>query len=400
MGIFYHFGGQRSLEPKPDVVLLTVAQILPELNSGGVEKGTLEVATGLVEAGHRSIVISGGGRLVESLVAGGSEHICLPVGKKSPLTLRMIPKLRAMLRKERVDVLHARSRVPAWLSVLTLKSLPPRLRPAFLTTVHGLYSVNRYSRVMTFGQQVECVSQTVKDYVLTNYPSVPADKLKLIYRGVDPDLFHPEYRATSEWVQAFRDEFDLADRPIVALVGRLTRLKGHFDFLRLMDALKDRRPDAVGLIVGGEDPRRATYAAEIRDAVSKRSNVVLTGYRSDVRDIMSVCSCVVSLSSQPESFGRTVLESLALGVPVAGYEHGGVGEILNTLFADGCVPVGETDRLIETVDQILESTPDAKIGNNTYFTLGRMVSDTLKLYESVGQDGSNRMSGREGLKQP
>ena len=385
--------GLQSLSPlkNTDIPLLTVAQILPELNSGGVEKGTLEVAAGLVEAGHRSIVISGGGRLVESLCAGGSEHVSMPVGRKSPLTLATVPKLRSLLRREKIDVLHARSRVPAWVSLLAVRSLPKSVRPAFLTTVHGLYSVNRFSRIMTSGQRVECVSETVKDYVLNNYSGVDAGKLQLIYRGVDPNLYHPKFRATAEWEQAFRTEFAVGSRPIVALVGRLTRLKGHADFLELMAGLQAKGSDAVGLVVGGEDPRRAAYAAEVRAAAAKVSNVVLTDYRSDVREILSVCSAVVSLSSKPESFGRTVLESLALGVPVAGYEHGGVGEILNAMFAAGRVPVGEVDVLIETVDQILKNAEPAKIAENTKFTLGQMVSDTVNLYQSVGSANVHRM---------
>ena len=145
--------------------LLTVAQILPEMHSGGVEKGTLEVARALVEAGHRSIVISAGGRMVEALQGAGSEHIAMPVGRKGPTTLALIPKLRTLLRDNQVNVLHARSRVPAWLSVLALKRFGPQ-RPAFLTTVHGLYSVNRFSKVMTRGDRVVCVSQTVQQLSL------------------------------------------------------------------------------------------------------------------------------------------------------------------------------------------------------------------------------------------
>ena len=154
---------------------LTVIQTLPALDAGGVERGTLEIARALVAAGHRSIVISNGGRLVKQLEAEGSEHITLPVHKKSLASLWQVTPFRQLLTDIQPDILHARSRVPAWIAWLAWRKLPANTlfqhhRPHFVTTVHGLYSVSPYSAIMTKGERVIAVSNTVQEYILKNYP--------------------------------------------------------------------------------------------------------------------------------------------------------------------------------------------------------------------------------------
>ena len=134
---------------------MKVLQVLPELNSGGVERGTLELADFLVARGHQSLVLSGGGRLVPKLEAGGSRHITMPVGRKALATLFLIPKLRKLLLDERPDILHLRSRVPAWVLKLAWRGLPEVDRPHLVTTVHGFYSVNAWSAVMTRGERLQ-----------------------------------------------------------------------------------------------------------------------------------------------------------------------------------------------------------------------------------------------------
>ena len=165
--------------------VLTVLQVLPALDGGGVERGTLEVAAALAQRGHRSLVISAGGRHVDRLEAAGSRHIAWPIGAKTPLVLRWVRPLRRLLLEERVDILHARSRLPAWVAWLAWRGLPPERRPRFLTTVHGLYSVNAYSAVMTRGERIIAVSDTARDYVLANYPGVEPERIAVIHRGVD-----------------------------------------------------------------------------------------------------------------------------------------------------------------------------------------------------------------------
>jgi len=173
---------------------LTVLQTLPALNSGGVERGTLEIARALVAAGHRSIVVSNGGRLVDQLVREGSEHITLPVHKKSLFSLFQVRPFRRLLTDINPDIVHARSRVPAWIAWLALRKMDLATRPRFITTVHGLYSVSPYSAIMTKGERVIVVSETVRNYVLKNYPSCPPERIQLIYRGVDEAEFSYGYQ--------------------------------------------------------------------------------------------------------------------------------------------------------------------------------------------------------------
>ena len=150
---------------------LSVLQVLPTLESGGVERGTLEIGRALVRAGHRSTVISNGGRLQAQLEAEGSRHITLPVHRKSPLSLGLIWRLRSILSSQGFDVVHPRSRMPAWLIYLAWRSLAREGRAHLVTTVHGLYTVNAYSAVMTKGERVIAISETVRDYINEHYPA-------------------------------------------------------------------------------------------------------------------------------------------------------------------------------------------------------------------------------------
>ncbi|MET0332177.1 MAG: glycosyltransferase, partial [Dyella sp.] len=147
---------------------LTVVQLIPAMHSGGAERSALEIARVLVAAGHRSVVISAGGRLVGQLLAEGSEHVTLPLGRKSLRTLALLPRLRGVLRELAPDIVHARSRLPAWLGWWALKGLAPQ--PHFVTTVHGLNRPGRYSAILLRGERVIVVSQTLRDYVLSHYP--------------------------------------------------------------------------------------------------------------------------------------------------------------------------------------------------------------------------------------
>jgi glycosyltransferase involved in cell wall biosynthesis len=151
---------------------MKVLQVLPALDSGGVERGTLEIARALVAADHESWVVSAGGRLVSRLRRQGSQHIEWDLGRKNPLTLRHVPALRRWLRESAFDVVHLRSRMPAWLVWLAWRGMDPATRPRLVSTVHGLHSVSRYSAIVTCGERVIVVSDAVRRYVLDKLPTV------------------------------------------------------------------------------------------------------------------------------------------------------------------------------------------------------------------------------------
>ena len=362
---------------------MKVIQILPELESGGVERGTLEVGKSLTEQGHQSIVISNGGRLVERLETEGSRHITLPVHKKRLNSLKQVKVLRALFEQERPDVIHLRSRVPAWLAWLAWRKMDPKTRPRLVTTVHGMYSVNFYSKIMTRGEAVICVSNSVKDYVIKNYPDVPEDKLTVIHRGVDPSKLIYDSLPSDEWLAEWHAQFpETKNKKLLTLPGRITRLKGHEDFLKIITALKDS--GYHGLIAGGAHPKKIQYLEEIKALAQEMGvadRVTFTGHRSDLQNIISISSIVLSLTQQPESFGRTTLEALALGKPVIGYEHGGVGEILDALLPSGKIPLGDIESVINLI-KVWETHP-VKPEKTYPFTLARMLSQTVGLYQTL-----------------
>lgn len=370
----------------------TVLQMLPELESGGVERGTVELSAELVRRGHRSIVISGGGRLVEKLTSQGGEHLTWDVGRKSPWTLRWLRPLRDLLQAEAVDVLHVRSRVPAWLAWLAWRGLPQPRRTHFVSTAHGLYSVNRYSEIMTRGERVIAISQTVANYLKTNYPRLDAERIRVVYRGIDPAEFPYGYRPSDAWLQQWQAEAPrLVERPVIGLMGRITRCKGHLDFVEIIHRLKKKIPDVQGLIVGGVDRKRTGYATEVRQRVQELGleNVHFAGHRSDIRDLYTVCDAVLSLTSDPpEAFGRTTLEALCIGTPVIGYDHGGTGEILRKLFPTGVVAPGDIDGVVDRVAEVIER--QIRPEEPQEFRREQMLQQTLDVYHEV-VNGSSSM---------
>ncbi|MGB0466463.1 MAG: glycosyltransferase [Pontibacterium sp.] len=364
---------------------MKVVQLLPDLEAGGVERGALEIAKALVDAGHESLVISAGGRMVEQLEAEGSRHLRWDLGKKSLLTFRHIWALRAWLREEQPDILHVRSRLPAWVAWFAWKGLPENQRPHLVTTVHGLYSVSKYSEIMCRGERVIAVSETVKAYIQANYPATDMSRVHLVYRGIDPDEFAYGYQPDASWLSQWQQDFpQLAGKKVITLAGRLTRLKGHNDLIDLVKALKAKDVPVHALIVGGEDPKRQSYAQELYQRVKDEgleNDITFTGARSDIRDIYAVSDLVLSLSTKPESFGRTVAEALSMGVPVVGYDHGGVGEILAAVYPQGRVLLSDQQALAATVTEVLST--DDKLAANSAFLKTEMLKQTLAVYREL-----------------
>jgi len=368
----------------PKKTSLTVLQLLPALHAGGVERGTLEISRFLVKNNHQSLVMSAGGRMVDQLLAEGGLHYDWPVGKKSLFSLRWIPLLRRFFIEHQVDIIHVRSRVPAWLAWLAWRSMNPATRPRFVTTAHGLYSVSQWSAIMTRGERVIAVSNTVSDYLRANY-QFDANKIRVIHRGVDPDEFPYGYQPGQHWLQHWYEQYPvLQGKSVLVLPARLTRWKGQLIFVRLIDQLRQRGLDVYGLIVGEADARKKHYEREVRsliNALRLHRHIVLAGHRSDLRNVLSVSTVVLSLSSQPEAFGRTIPEALSLGKPAAGFAHGGVGEVLQQWYPAGKVTPNDENHLLEVVTQLLRSPPP--VPQQPEFTLQHMQQATLDVYREL-----------------
>jgi glycosyltransferase involved in cell wall biosynthesis len=363
----------------------TVLQILPELDCGGVERGTLEVAAELVQRGHRSIVISGPGQMVSQLVSEGSEHINLAVGKKSIFSaIKLIPVLRKIFEEQKVDVIHARSRLPAWLAYLAWKKMDADKRPHFITTVHGPYTVNRYSKIMVSGERIIAISQYIKDYIVNNYPDTDESKIEIIHRGISKDKFPYGFKPSYEWLTNWQTQYpQLSEKFIVTLPGRITRWKGHNDFIDIITKAIDKGLNVHGIIAGGIDKGKEKYLDELKSIISSNKmekHFTFIGQRSDMKEVMSVSDIVLSLATTPEAFGRTALEALCLGTPVIAYDHGGAKEVLAEMFPEGKAVPLDTDSVVSIINQFYESMPIVKDSNA--FTLESMLDKTISIYNS------------------
>lgn len=364
---------------------MKVMQLLPELNSGGVERGTLEIARALVQAGHESVVVSHGGRLVAELESQGSKHCSLPIHKKSLSSLWQIAPLRALIEKEQPDIVHVRSRVPAWLTYFALKGIPKTKRPHLISTVHGFYSINRYSQIMSQAEKVIAVSDSVVDYITQNYKNCPPQDIVRIYRGIDANAFPHGYMPHSSWQNQMWQDFPaLKDKFLICLPGRITRLKGHETLIALMQQLKTDFPQAHAVVVGGADPKKVAYLDELKNTIQAKGlnkQVTFVGHRSDIREWLAMSDLVLSLSNQAETFGRTVLEALSVGTPVVGWQRGGVAEILSRLYPQGLVAVDDQVTLLQKIQQHIQKPQ--QVAPVTQFSLDDMCQQTLALYESI-----------------
>ncbi|PJJ98640.1 glycosyl transferase [Lysobacteraceae bacterium NML91-0213] len=366
---------------------LTVVQLLPALDAGGVERSTLEVAQALVAAGHRAVVVSAGGRLVPALEALGAGHVTVDIGRKSLLTLRHARTLRRLFADMRPDIVHARSRLPAWLGWRALQGMPAATRPRLVTTVHGLNSPSRYSAVMTRGERVICVSETVRRYVLAHYPATDPAILRVIARGIDPTAFPP-----APWPDAGAREAVAREHPALAgsgplllLPGRGTRLKGHGDAIELLRRLRAQGADARLWMPGAREPGREHYIAELEQAAADAGvgdALVLTAPTGAIARAYAASDLVLQLSRKPEAFGRTVLEALSVGRPVVGWAHGGVGDLLAELLPAGAVRPFDADALARAARALLDPATRPAIATIPD-TLAAMQSATLAVYSEL-----------------
>lgn len=360
-----------------------IVQIVPALNEGGVERGTVELSREFVLRGHRSTVISSGGKLAPQLVADGGELITMDVKSKNPLSaLQRAAQLRTILRGLNPAVVHYRSRVPGWLFVMANRTL----KLPCVSTVHGFNSVNPYSRVMTLGERVICPGSGVVEYVQQHY-AVPEEKIRLIPRGVDPEQFDPR-RIDQNFISEFQQRHGLQGAYVVLGVGRITQLKGYDVLVRAVALARAKVPQIKCVIVGSVDPSRAAYAESLHQLVQElgvEEQVIFAGGESRMAEIYAIGDVLTSNnSSKPESFGRTMAEALAMNTPVVASRFGGALDIVRE---------GENGRFYEPGDvqalaEILTNLPQMKFSGLREdallrFGLQQMVEKTLAVYAEV-----------------
>ncbi|WP_419903025.1 glycosyltransferase family 4 protein [Kiloniella sp.] len=314
---------------KADGTPITVLQVVPAMDSGGVERGTLDMAKAIIEAGGKAIVASKGGQLVARLKIAGAEHVELPAHSKNPWTMwRNTGRLAKLIKERGVDIVHARSRAPA----------RPAHRAArktgvpFVTTVHAPYNIhNRFKRyynsIMTKGDIVISISEFVSSYIKTNY-QVDEGKIRIVHRGMDTDSFSP-HTVSAVRVIKLSNSWRLPDGvPLIMLPGRLTRWKGQTVLLEALTHLRDL--DLCCALVGSDQGRKG-YRDELEKMIVDLDLVGRAFIMDDCDDMPSaymLSDVVVSASTDPEGFGRVVSEGQAMGRPVVASDHGGAKEQL------------------------------------------------------------------------
>jgi glycosyltransferase involved in cell wall biosynthesis len=362
-----------------------IVQALVSLNLGGSELVATELSEFAVSQGHRVTVLAADGPLGERVRYSGAEHLDWPIGKKRLSTLRYISMLREWLNREQPDILHVHSRLPAWICHLAIRGLDPAVRPVFITSMHGHYSVSRYSAVMAGGDRVIAVSDHIHEYTLHNYPKTDPGRVLTIHGGISHQAFPFDYRPDAAWFEQIHQAFpELEGRRLLCLPGRLSRYKGHPDFIELISRLLPDFSNLQGVIVG-QAKRGSRYRDELEGLAERYGvldRITFAGARTDMRDWLSASDIVFSLCSDPpEAFGRTVPEALHLGVPVIGWDHGGVQEVLAEIFPSGAVPPGDHSLLLDRSRDFLRRRPT--VARNNAFGLRESMQKTMAVYHQA-----------------
>jgi glycosyltransferase involved in cell wall biosynthesis len=332
--------------PRPPAIL----QVLPALVSGGVERGTIEIAEAIAAAGYRSLVASAGGPLAAELPKVGAVHLTLPLDTKSPGALwRNAGALAELVRQEEVAILHARSRAPAWSAWLAAR----RTGAHFVTTYHGAYNEGfagkrLYNSVMARGERVIAISRFIADLIEARH-GIPRDRIRLIPRGVDPRRFDPA-RVAPAAILAQREAWGATPgQPIVLLPARLTRWKGQ---MVLVEALA-RLPGAIGVLAGGGNDAFATALRGRADALGVGTRLVLAGHVEAMDVALLAADVVVHASTDPEAFGRTVIEAQAMARPVIASDLGAPRETVEEGVTGWRVPPGDPAALAAALSRVL-----------------------------------------------
>ncbi len=362
---------------------MKVLQILPALEVGGVERGTVDLARELVRRGHKAVVISSGGRLVGELVKAGVKHLTLPVHRKSLFSFALVPQLRAFIERERIDIVHARSRVPAWLAYWAVRGTDAQ----FVTTCHGYYSKRFTSCVMGWGRRVIVISRVVGRHMVEDF-RVPPGRLRLIHRGVDFSPFH--FNADK-----FGEAAGSGCWRIVS-VGRLTPIKGFDVLIRAFQRVAAQFPKAELHIVGGPEPGKESHAEDLK-ALARHlglgSRVTFHGPAAAMAPHFAAAHVVALATTKPEAFGRVLVEGAACGaIPVA-TDSGGAVDIVRHGETGLLVPAADPEALAQALAGLLvdpvrmrEMAERADRDARERFDLAGMVDKTLQVYDEVSHE--------------
>lgn len=358
---------------------MNVLQILPELNVGGVETGTLDLAKHLVKLGHKAVVVSYGGELVQELESYGAVHYSLPVHKKSLLLMwRQVGPLSEIIKKEAIDIVHARSRVPAWIAYFACR----RANAVFITTCHGYYRKHPFSYVMAWAKRVIVLSNVIGRHMIDDF-ATPHERIRLVPRSVDLEKF--QYILPSK--KKKKDEFN------VGIVGRLTPIKGHLHFIKAMARVLKQVPRLKVWVVGDAPASRQAYKEQIQ-VLTRRLGLwhctEFLGRQRDIPAVMASLDVLVLATTTHEAFGRVIIEAQAAGVPVVAAKVGGVIDIIEDQKSGLLVPPADSPSIAEAVIKIFKDEQLAdRLSEAAYqkvkekYNVELMVKNTLEVYQEA-----------------
>lgn len=357
-----------------------IVQLIPALRQGGVEAIVCGLAAEYARRGHCSTVISSGGPLVGRVEAGGSTHLRLEMASKNPLTVW--PRARALgrlLRRLGPDVVHAHSRVPAWLYRLS------RVRLPWVTTVHGFNSPNAYSAVMARGDRVTGVSRAVLAYAKEHFGLEEASA-RLIPCGIDLDFFDPD-KVDHETLEALCAEHGLAGKRVVTTVGRITELKDYETFIEAVVRARREDPALHGLVCGSVSPNKRDYYERLQKRVDELQARPFITFLLDcphLREVYALSDLVVSAKKEPEAFGLTLIEALAMNTPVLATRHGGPLDIIEEGRNGAFFAPGDVEGLARLlVNPLLPSEADHRARVVDRYSIEAMATGMLEVYAEV-----------------
>lgn len=380
----------------------TVLQVLPSLETGGVERGTIDIAGAIKAAGWRPLVASSGGTMVHELERLGAQHIELPLHSKNPYVMRRnIYRLRNLIEAEGVDIIHARSRAPAHSALAAARQANIR----FVTTFHATYNFSTppkrwYNSVMAKGERVIAISNALKDHILENYDVNP-NRIRVIHRGIDQERFDPN-RISAERVIQLSRQWRLPDGvPVVLLPGRLTSWKGQSV---LIEALAKLGHKQIRCLLVGSDQGRDGYRRSLEELARRLDVEGVVHFVGECRDMPAaymLADVVVSASTDPEGFGRVMVEAQAMGRPIIASDHGASREIIRHGITGWLFPPGDVRMLSERLAHVIRLdeehrhriAEEAVRNAQENFGKHKMSNATLDVYrellaESVAAAGS------------
>ena len=378
-----------------------VLQVLPELETGGVETGTIEVATALKTAGIKNFVASQGGRMVYELEKNKIGHLTLPLKSKNIFTmLSNANKLAQYIKANNINIVHARSRAPAWSAYWAAKKAGAH----FVTTFHGTYGLGPlgikklYNRVMTYGERVIAISNHIKNHILKNYPKTEESKIRLIHRCADIEKFSPSAVTQARMINKIK-EYNIADdRPVLLLPGRVTRWKGQHLLIEALHLMKNQN---YYCIIAGDAQGRQKYLDYLKKLARKYKlddRIGFFGRYQDVPALMMVSTVVLSTAIEPEAFGRISIEGQAMGKIVVASNIGGSLDTIQDGVTGKLFESNNPQSLADALDWALslnkaetKKISDSAIKNvREHFTKQIMCDKTIEVYREVVNQNENK----------